>query len=120
MSRWLSERVQCIFLRLDAGPSRLTCPHRRRRCDCDRPAPAPPAPTPEPVSVQPPAVDGDLTPNAPGGANLEPWRLGSWRHVVDGPGDWRDTIAHIVDAIRPFPDALKAVLAVWEPRDAIA
>ena len=103
MSHWLSERVQCIFLRPDAGPSRLTCRHRYR-CDCDRPPPPPP-PTPAPKAEPAPKP--------------EPGRLRTWKDVVDSSGEWRDTVTAIMNAIRRFPDAVKAVLAALDPGDQV-
>ncbi len=96
MSRWLNERVQCVFLRPDAGPSRLL------GTDCSRRGRSAPPPEPDPVR------------DAETGPKPELDRPRTWKDVADNSGDWRDTVNTIIEAIRPFPDALKAVLAALD------
>jgi len=92
MSHWLTERIHCITIRLDAGHSRLLC---SRHCRCRR-EPAAPSPADAPDSTAP----------------------RTFRKILEGASEWTAIVRRIMQALAPFPDATRAVFAVLEPADA--
>lgn len=109
MSRWLELEAPYpgLVINRDAGPSWITCTHRGK-CGCQEAS--------ERAVREQRATQPAQTP-APAVAPAKPAQPLTWREFEEGCGNWKDDLARIIETLRAFPDALKAILALLDARD---